>query len=256
MSVRYTTVHANPQAQPSWVCYIDELGEAYVWVPKLKKFALNDAITDDLAWNQEYVIRDLSAEAARKLCKEGVVGLISDPSMEWVVDELAEAPSLKFGRVFPSRKPVESREKTIAKTLESLKANPGEPVVYATYADGDAAKASRAASDLRHGRVAIFEKELPGYKPHVEVKRTEDGSRRLVMLTAVPPDKVRAGESVLPEAPYGVSKRAEKPERYKLGRRISGPRALFILEPAVKGRRVSRKGYSARQSAKLKFKAG
>lgn len=189
MTVRYATVHAGRHGPPVWVCYIDEESRAYVWVPELRRFALNTAITDDLAWNQEYVVRDIEPLRARELCEEGLIGQPPDPSLQWVIDELADAPSLAPEQVLPARTPPVSRAEQISAVLKRLSARPDTYVVYVSYAADEEAKAKRAASDLRNGRVAAFAKAFPNSIPDVEVLSTEDASRWMVLLKAVPSSK-------------------------------------------------------------------
>lgn len=184
MPARFVTIHPNRYAEAAWVGYIDERDQAYVWVPELKRFAFNDAVTDDLAWDRELVMRSVDPMRARQLCDADRIGRTSDPSQHWLVDALAAAPSIEPGRILPAANPPASRSQQVEAALQQLKKDPHNDVIYATYRAEDKTKAVRAASDLRNGRVAAFEKILPGVTPEVRVLPTDDASHLVIVVKA------------------------------------------------------------------------
>lgn len=193
MSARFVTVHSNGQAGAAWIGYVDERDQAYVWVPELRRFAQNDAVTQDLAWYHELIVRPIEPMRARQLCDEGEVGRTNDPTHQWVVDELASAPSIDPASILPARSVPPSRTQQVEALFQQLKKSPREFVIYATYAAEDRAKATRAASDLRNGRVAAFAKALPGVTPEARVLPTEDG-RHLVLMVRAKADQTKSKE--------------------------------------------------------------
>jgi|GEM_PF-7003845 hypothetical protein len=182
MAQRFATVHPDRQAPAAWVAYIDNHDQAYVWVPELDRFAFNDAITNDLAWHHELHLRAISPLKARELCDDRTIGRIDDPADRWLLDDLADAPALAADRILPESTPPRTRSQQVEDALNLLKENPGEYVIYGSYAAEDQSKAVRAASDLRNGRVAAFAKILPGYSPGVRVLPTADKSHYVIMV--------------------------------------------------------------------------
>lgn len=185
MSVRFTTVHSSQDAPAAWLAYVDEERYAYVWVPALMRFALNEALTEDIAWHHRLFLRDVSPQRAREILEENRVGRVVDPSMHWVLEVLGAAPKLEVEEILPQR-PVVTRAKEVERIFESLKQRPEEPLVYARYPADRDDQATRAASDLRNGRVAAFKRILPGFKPVVTASRTADDKTILIMVCAEP----------------------------------------------------------------------